>query len=260
MKRNVIAILLCLCVMFSLSLPALAEETTLSHVTDSANLLSQEQRDRLEQTAQAISENYRCHVYVVTLYDYREYGSTPEETTEWIYETYGLGYGSEKDGLILMLSMAERDYYLRAYGSFGNEAFNEYARLRMTDSFLVELQEDDWYEGLGVYLEKCETYLQMAAEGEPFTANRDTGNVAFRVGLVILIAGLAAGIPCGIFVSQMKTAKRQAEAQAYMQVDESKLTVCTDVFTHRTQTRRKIETKSRGSSGSRSSSGNGGKF
>ena len=88
-----------------------------------------------------------------------------------IYEEYSLGVGAEQDGLLLLLSMEDRDYSLITYGDYGNYAFNDSGREAMTKYFLDDFGEDDWYEGFADYLEWTDVYLKAAEEGEPFSEN-----------------------------------------------------------------------------------------
>ena len=91
---------------------------SLGYVTDSAGLLTDEQRAELEDMAAGISEKYRCGVYIVTTQDYTEFGrGSIESCAEEIYDRYLIGFGETGDGILFLVSMAERDFDLDAHGS-----------------------------------------------------------------------------------------------------------------------------------------------
>ena len=61
--------------------------------------------------------------------DYTDYGDgSVYETTYQLYHNSGLGYGLGRDGIIVLLSMEERDYAMFVYGEYAEYAFNEYGR------------------------------------------------------------------------------------------------------------------------------------
>ena len=71
MKRNILIVLLILSL---LSLPFVSA-ADLGYVTDSANLLTPEQIQSLEQIAQDAASKYGVDIYVITVDDYSDYGS-----------------------------------------------------------------------------------------------------------------------------------------------------------------------------------------
>ena len=55
-------------------------------------------------------------------------------------------------------TMAERDYTLIAYG-YGNTAFTDYGKDKLSEVFLDDFGDDNWYSGLSDYLDKSESML-----------------------------------------------------------------------------------------------------
>ena len=74
------------------------------------------------------------------------------------------------------------------------------------------------------------------------------------------MAMLIALITCSVFKAQMKTAKEKTQANDYLVPQSMDLRVREDVFTHRTETRTRIETDSgsRGGGGGSSFHSGGG--
>lgn len=252
MKRNMTCVLLLLVLLSALLLPAYGAQ--LSHVTDTAGLLTEQQCQELESYCAEITARYGCGVYIATVDDHRDYGSDDVFTVTYeLYHDNQLGVGSERDGLILLLSMAQRDYALFVYGDGAEYAFDTYGQICLEEAFLPELGENDWYGGFTAYAQTCEEYLALAAEGNPVRENPTfaivmlTG-VSFAVALVVVL----------ILRSGMKNVHRQTAAAAYVS-GALKLTGKFDRFTHKTTTRTKIESSSSGSSSARSGGGGSGR-
>ena len=223
----------------ALTLPAQASEYTF--VDDGADLLTAEQELRLEETAQEIAEQYGCGVHIVTLWDYSAYGSTVRSAAEKYYTNHNCGVGSDADGVLLMLSMAERDYALIAHGKLGNSAFTDYGKEVLSEEFLDDFRYDDWFYGFSDYLSASADFLYLAAKGEPVDVGRGSGTGLTLV-MVLLIPALIASIACGIMAASMKTANRKTHADDYRK--DIRITGRHDRFLTRTVVRQKIESNS----------------
>lgn len=248
-----------------------AKETQLDHVTDVAALLYDEEWQDLEGKARALEETYGFGVYIITIDDYTDYTyGDIFDAAVGIYEEYSLGVGAEQDGLLLLLSMEDRDYSLITYGDYGNYAFNDSGREAMTKYFLDDFGEDDWYEGFADYLEWTDVYLKAAEEGEPFSEKNPPmtdagriGAIAVRFAAILLIPLAVAAILVGTMSAKMRTVAAATRANAYMK-GNLKLSEQYDRYTHTTETRQKINNESSGGGGttqrSGKASGTSGKF
>lgn len=229
------------CILF-FPIPARAsgfEDNRLSFVTDEAGLLSDEEWSKLEGRAEEISEEYKCGTYIITVDNFRNY--TAEESiygaAKGLYMEYSLGYGEEKDGELLLLSMEDRDYALIAYG-YGNTAFTDYGKDKLSEKFLDDLGEDKWYAGVSDYLEKSSSMLRSAREGHPL--DRGSNPLIRFAGIVLsLAAGLLAALVIVACVTEkvMKSVAPARSASVYLDQTSIKITGREDYFTHRTETR-----------------------
>ena len=238
------------------------ESPQLDHVTDAVGLLTDEQWQELELQARAIEEQYGFSVYAVAVNDFCDYtDGSVQDAAEEIYKTYSLGAGSEKDGVMLLLSMNDRDFSLITHGSYGNYAFNDEGRVYLTEYFLDDFAENDWYAGFEEYISWSGSYLEAAKTGEPYSdANVPMSDserlaaIGMYAAAILLIPLVIAAIYVGVLTSKMKSVAEATKASAYV-AGNLKLNSKVDRFTHRTETRTKIEKDSDSSSGSRSSSG-----
>lgn len=256
MKRRFLSLLLTLCIFGALlgGTCVLASEPQLPCITDEAGLLTETQLQRLEQMAQSVAQKYDVGVYVVTIDDYRAIDPAGVyEATYGVYHDYTMGVGEQRQGIMLLLSMDARDYALFCYGEKAEYAFNEYGLAELEKGFLSCFAEDDWSGGLEQYIRDCASYLEQAQAGKPVSKS--------PVSAILLVCGLSlvvAAIVCAVLVGQMKTVHRKTTASTYA-TDGLMLTEQYDQFTHRTETRRKIERSSSGSSHSKSGGGGSGR-
>ena len=115
MKKRIIRLSLVLALMLCLSVSVFAE-SQLWHITDDAGILTESQNIELETYAETISQDYGVGVYVVTVDNYEDYYDSAYETAWQIYHAYELGEGADRDGVILLLSMDNRQFATFFYG------------------------------------------------------------------------------------------------------------------------------------------------
>ena len=144
-----------------------------SFVVDQYGLLTEAEKEALIGKAEEITRQYNCGIYIGVINDMRDYGyNNIEDCAEWYFDSYGLGVGDDQTGILLLMSMAERDYDIDAHGEYAHYAFTDYGKTTISDEFLDNFVESDWYGGFSDYLARCETMLQLAQEGNPVDVNR----------------------------------------------------------------------------------------
>ena len=241
--------------------------TAMRYVYDIGDLLSYEEWAELEQRAEDISLRHSCGVYAALVDDYTEYGDGGDvyETTYQLYHASELGMGEDRNGIIILLSMAERDYAMFVYGDSAEHAFNEYGQEQLEAEFLGDFGRNDWYGGISHYLDACDAYLTQAEDGEPVaggTANveSETSGPLWGIGLMTVLSCMIAGAICVRLKRKMRTVHQKAEANAYVAAGGLRLTEQYDRYTHTTKTRTKIakESSSGGKGGSTVSRSGGG--
>lgn len=258
MKKRILSLCFILLLAVSLSVSVSAagfEEAQLGFVTDEAGLLTNKQRLELEQRAAEISQKYQCGVYIITVNDFTDstYATSVYEAAKDLYRAYELGYGEQRSGELLLLSMKERDYELFAYG-YGNTAFSE-AAAELAETFLDDFADDAWYDGFSDYLEKSASMLASSRNGKPLDVDSDPKIVFVGIGICLLLGcGLGLLLCWLLKEKQMKSVAVQQNADTYLRADGVHITNRQDQFSHITQTRVKIE-KSSGKGGTTVDSG-----
>lgn len=122
MMKKYASLLFALVLALSLSVSAAADSSGV-YVYDDAALLTQEEYDTLNEAAAAVSEQYGCGVYVVTVDDMADYIDPDAVTetgetgmaafTEYAWDALGLAASHDSNGIMLALSMAEREHDAR---------------------------------------------------------------------------------------------------------------------------------------------------
>jgi len=230
-----------------------ADETvviaTFPYVSDSAGLLNQAQLSTLNNRAEEISRKYQTEVRIFTVENMRTYGYSDIEKFSYdTYLKYDFGYGPEKNTVLLLLSMHDRDYDFRVWGS-SKTAFTSHGINTLLDRHVLPLLRDDnYYQAFSIYLDTSEEYLRMAKDGTPFDKNTDPArqrNLFFiKIAAIIFIPLIIAFGVCTSWKSKMKTVKLAKTACDYIPESGFKLTGQGDVFLYRTTTSVKIEKNS----------------
>ena len=250
MRRKISVFLLLVLLLAVLVLPAQAAE--LGYVTDAAELLTYDEWAELETLCEQLSETYDCGVYIITVEDFTEFGTYDVyQATYEIYHDCELGMGADRDGLVILLSMEERDYAMFVYGDWAEYAFDAYGQEMLEGEFMPYFGENDWYGGFRAYAEACGTYLTAAKAGEPVRESP-----AGMIVLSVVISFVISLLVVSFLKRGMKNVKKQSQARAYL-TGRVNLTAQHDQYTHTTTTRRKIESSS-GSGSTTARSGGGG--
>ena len=139
-------------------------DADMNYIFDLSDKLSFDEWAELEARAADISQRHGCGVYVAFVDDYTVYsdGGGVYKTTYQLYHGDQLGMGDDRDGIIILLSMAERDYAMFVYGTYAETAFNSYGQEKLEKAFLGNFKEDDWYGGVSNYLSTCDEYLTLS--------------------------------------------------------------------------------------------------
>ena len=254
--KQLISVMVAVLLLVLLAIPVSGAQIPECCVFDDEGLLSEMEYQTLEDYAREISEQRQCAVYFVTVDNFRNYGDGDIfNVARQIFLASDFGMGEEKDGVMLLLSMADRDYSLIVHG-FGETALTDYGREYICEHFLDDFADDDWFHGVFDYLAYTDDLLSQAREGRVYDRyNWITGGVLWVWSLIL--GAVISLVVCLIQRAMMrKKVREQTDALGYVQ-GEVHITRRRDVYSHTTEVRRKIEKKDSGSSGSHSHSSDG---
>ena len=225
------------------------------YVIDDARLLTIEQRQELNTYAEKITETYGVGIYIMSVEDFHNYGEEPQifDVLWNYYHDNSLGYGADRQGMILMLSMAERDFATFFYGEDTEYAFNGFGQAQLENYFLDDFGSDDWYDGFMDFLVASEDFMAKAAAGEPVRDNPWHLSLVF-----VLIALFVSFVITRLLWMKMSNVVAQKGAERYQTAEGLVLTKEVDHLLNQTVRRRKIESSDSGSGRSGSSSAHSG--
>ncbi len=242
-----------------------AEDTydNTEYVVDSQNKLSQSEIDDLNNMILEFKEKYRSDIYII-IRDRLYPGKSSRLTAEAIYDDNDFGHGEDKSGVLLMLSMEDRDYAIVTTGK-AITALTDYGLGKIEDEFLPYLKKDKYYEGFAEFIDLNTEFFKEYRRGKPFDVNHKyrSSKSRMKAEIAIVVISLVIGIFIPFtFTFAMKTAKREKFAMEYVKEGSFNLNTKKDRYLYSNVTRTKIQkSNSSGSSGGGStisSSGHGG--
>lgn len=250
-------------------------------LVDDAGLLSDDEYDALLATLESVSAEYGCDVAVVTVDSLG--GKSARDFADDYYDYNGYGSGDDRSGIMLVLSMGERDWYITTCG-YGITAMTDYGRDVLSDDFVPYLSSGDYYEAFNIFAEGCGNYLRLAADGTPFDRRSDYDSDDYDYGegfpqwweiKTYLPAALIAGFVISLIVvlcmrGKLKSVRAKQSAAGYIVDNSMVLTDCRDIFLYKNVSRTRRSNDDDHSSGGGSSThvsssgtthgGGGGKF
>lgn len=258
MKKKFCTIFFALLLSLLMAFPAFAE-SDMQRFVDEAGLLTDSEGKELLGQLDEISERQQVDVVVVTV-DSLD-GMSAMEYADNFYEANDYGFGEERDGILFLISMEERDWWMSTSG-FGITAFTDAGLEYISEMIISDLSEGDYAWAFTTFADLCDDYITQAKTGEPYDVDHLPKDPL--VLLVFLVMALAVGfvislIATGIMRLKLRSVYSKTEADSYVKKGSLKLTVENDLYLYKHVDRREKpkeeNTSSTGSTGSTRSSG-----
>lgn len=219
-------------------------------LVDEAGLLSEEESSTLINKLEEISQRQKNEVAVVTVNSLE--GKTAEAYADDYYDYNGYGYGENDDGLLLLVSMGEREWAVTTYGYCHTVAFTDAGLDYISSEFRRKLSSGEYAKAFDCFADLCDDFLTQAATGEPYDVdNMPKGKVSpFWLYTDLVVAFF---ISFGIVKGKsrnLKSVKKQESAKAYERRGSLSLRRSTDSFVNRIVTQKTIRNEKNSSSGS----------
>lgn len=249
MKR-IFALLLAVLLCAALVLPVCAAD--IPRFTDSAGLVSESEAAALNEKLDALSAQYNFDFAVVTMPTLN--GSDPGESAEYIFYQYGFGTGINRDGILLLISMEDRDWYI-----YNSDIISADARQYIADAMLSDLSAGSYVRAFTAYADASAEMLAMAQSGRSYKAPFPFA-ARFLISLVISL--IVALIAVGVMKGKLKTVSKQTAAASYVVPGSLNVSQSSEryLYSNVTRTQRAQNNSSGGSRSGGGHSGSGGKF
>lgn len=239
-----------------------------ARLVDVADLLSDEEEQLLTQKLDEVSERQQFDIVIVTANTLS--GKSPMAYADDYYDYNGYGFGTDKDGALLLISMEDRDWWISTTG-YGITALTDFGIEKLGDRMIDNgLSDGDYYEAFKTFVSDCDSYVTQAKNGSPVDVNTYKAPFQFvkRIGISAVI-GLIVSLIVGSSLKGKMTSVKAAKAAAeYTRPGSFYLRDQSDVFLYNqvSRTAKPQETRSGGGSSTHTSSsgtshgGGGGKF
>lgn len=269
MKKKISVILFAFILCLSIVFPAFAAETDgfadeYYRVIDMSNLLTDNEETALNAKLDEISIRQDMDIVVVTVSDLEGY--TVQNYADDIYDECSFGYGASRDGLLLLISTADNDWYISTCG-YGIMAFTDAGIQYIGKQMKLDLSAGDFASAFDTYASLCDEFITQARTDRPY----DKSNLPREpLSFVWIPASVAIGFALAMIIvgqmkGKMKTVRSQAAANCYIKNGSMNITESRDMFLYNTVTRTEKPKDDSGSRTHTSSSGTthgggGGKF
>lgn len=168
-------------------------------IYDEPGLLTSSEKSELTGLAEELSDRYHCAVaavFVNSLNSYRQI----QDFADDFYDSNGYGYGSSHDGIMLVVSMAERKTHLTTTGK-AIDIFTDYGLEKVEKSFLTKLSPGDYAYAVKSFLSSSEELLKQYSDtGIPYDISGSGANSYSQkkgFSLVGIIGSLFGGFALG---------------------------------------------------------------
>lgn len=244
--------------------PVLTEAAEAERVTDEADLLSDSLEKELSKQIGRIIEQYNMDVAVLTVEDYKQNWNTsdPHAFLQDYYQKCGYGKGEDYSGILVMVSMEERDWSIYISGD-AQVAINNYGYEYVANRMQKQLKKGNYEKAFQGFVNDVEKFYKAYDKGKPYGDDHkvaDLGRVLKVAGISAVCAAVLAAIIVFSMKSSMNTAKPQPAAREYVKKGSFVLNGQQDLYLYSTTTKTAIpkQSSSGGSSGGGSSSGSRG--
>lgn len=221
MKRTlslIILVLLCTALVF----PCGAVSTAPRFV-DRAGLLSAGEADSLLYRLDDLSESQQADIVVVTIPSLN--GAWAQDYADDFYDDNGYGLDSDNSGILLLVAMAEGEYYISTTGR-GISALNDRAVSEIGSEVASYLSSGRYADAFIRFADLCDYYL--TAEAAPPVPQSFPWQHNLVISLVTAL--VLALIVTVVMKGKLKSVHRATTAASYVNPGSMKLTVSRDMF------------------------------
>ena len=229
-------------------------------VVDEAGLLTSAQVQQLDSLAESIASENGMDVVILTVTSLNGYSA--QKFADNYYDSHGYRY----DGLILLLAIQDREWYISTSGK-AIDAFTDYGLEQLEELIVPSFSSGDFFRGFHTFLSEAQKYMQAYYQGDPIDVPARSFGSILAVSAVIGLA--TAGISVLCMRGAMNTKRSQYSANEYIKDGSFSLPVRQDIFLYSNVSKTKRpENNGSGKGGStvhtsssgRSHGGRGGKF
>ena len=264
--HSLFAALAALVLAVTLAAPAFAVEGGFAdlyyRMYDGAEVLTEDEDNELEDALEELSLRQSFDVTIASIESLESVGAdSMEQFADDLYDYCQFGYGTDRDGVLLLVSVGDRKWHLSTCG-YGITAFTDAGIQYLGQQLTPFMAEGDYAGAFRTFVQWADDYVTAAREGHPYDVNtlpREPLSPMYLV-LALGIGLVLAWVIVGVMKGQLRSVAFQENAASYVREGSMKLTNQRDLFlyrdVHRTEhVEEKDSSDSGGSSTHTSSSG-----
>ena len=243
MKKKFFSVLLAVVLILSLAISVSAASA--ADVYDEVDLLTSEEETQLAQKLSQISKQFNAQIVIMTV---PSVDGSVDVFVENVFDGMDMGYGDNRDGVLLLVCMDPREYRILSNG-YAADAITLDCIDAIGKAIVSDLSDGNYADAFNTFAEHCTYYLDGYVNGYPFDAGKSL--------IVALIVGIAAGVVTAfVLKNQLKSVRQQKQANAYIKTGSMQITASRDLYLYRQVSRtEKSSTQSSGSGSSRNVGG-----
>ena len=246
MKRKLLIMLLVVMLCVSLTISASAESG--ADIYDEADLLSSAEETQIAEKLSKIGEQFDAQIVIMTV---PTSDGSIDTFVEDVYDSMNMGYGENRDGVLLLVCMDSREYRILSNG-YAGEAIGTDQIDAISEAIVSDLSEGAYADAFSTFADQCAYYLGGYLNGFPFNVGKNL--------VVALIIGVVAGVIVAfVLKKQLKSVRQQKQANVYIKPGSMQITASRDLFLYREVSRTQKQSSNSSGSGSSRNVG-GGKF
>ena len=174
-------------------------------IFDGADLFAPEEEAALSDRAEALSEQVGFPNLIFTT-DAITGFEDAEDLADYLYYEGGFGTGEEKSGVLFLIDMQSRSWYIYTKGAAARY-LTDSALSYIEDDIVSALSEGEYAFAADAFLTDTEGYYDLGVQAGQYDYNAETGKRDYadavgrrihiwEIGLAALFAGLTAYLPC----------------------------------------------------------------
>ncbi len=234
-RLHILAVALLVATMLGASYSIALAENDYLKIQDFAEILDQTEKEELENYLETTCQEKQFDIVIVTT---RDTDIDLMSTADDLYDENDFGYGANKDGCLLLLTVDDEgplDYYISTTG-FGITALTDYGIDYLGSTLVDDFKANGLESALDSYARNVFGLYDQAIAGEPYDEPPAQFNWTSSIGMALILGLIIALVLAGGHKKQLKSVRLKRAASNYLRPGSMKVSRSSDVYMYSTVT------------------------
>lgn len=245
MKRKLVTLLTLLALILSMSICAQATDSDAPWVVDDAGLLTYDEASDLIRQIEEMRSRLELEIVIVTTYGTGS--KNVQQYADDFYDINGYGYGDTNSGILLLLDMEAREWYMSTCGD-AYYIFTDYGLDQLGEAIVSDLSYGFYYRAFTTWIQALPGYVDAYHNHSPIDGYVPPDDYESPYGdeiiyqempvgipiepfpIALIIGLVAAAVTVLIMRGSMNTAKLQKNAGNYLKDGSFRLHQRSDMY------------------------------